>query len=65
MWILALREAGDVVTAIGEATFAESDLRTLRSLAVDGPAPADGPVLYKTTGIGWEGLVVAGLSYRC
>lgn len=60
----ALREAGDVVMAIGEGTFSESDLRTLRSLVVDGPAPTHGPVLYKTTGMGWEDLVVAGLAYR-
>lgn len=60
----ALREAGDVVMAVGEGTFAESDLRTLRSLVVDGPAPTHGPVLYKTTGMGWEDLVVAGLAYR-
>ena len=60
----ALREAGDVVMAIGEGTCSASNLRTLRSLAVDGPAPADGPTLYKTTGMGREDLVVAGLAYR-
>ncbi len=60
----ALREAGDVVMAIGEGALDTADLRTLRSLVVDGPVPTDGPMLYKTTGMGWEDLVVAGLEYR-
>ncbi|HCT13683.1 ornithine cyclodeaminase family protein [Corynebacterium nuruki] len=60
----ALREAGDVVMAIGEGTMAVSELKTLRSLVVDGPVVSAGPALYKTTGMGWEDLVVAGLAYR-
>lgn len=64
----ALREAGDVVMAIGEGALSSADLRSLRSLVVDGPAVAPdagtGPVFYKTTGMGWEDLVVAGLAYR-
>jgi ornithine cyclodeaminase len=64
----ALREAGDIVMALGEGGVTADDLRTLRSLVLDGPArPVDGrrgPALYKTVGMGWEDLVVAALAYR-
>jgi ornithine cyclodeaminase/alanine dehydrogenase-like protein (mu-crystallin family) len=60
----ALREAGNVIMAIGEGTLVESDLGTLLSLTAAGSAPTDGAVLYKTTGVGRADLVITRLKYR-
>ncbi|GEM_PF-3768327 len=60
----ALREADNVNMAIGEGTFVESNLGTLRSLTAAGSAPTVGAVLYKTTGVGRTDLVIARFVYR-
>lgn len=56
----ASREAGDVVQAIDEGHLQATDLIPLREV-VTGPRPAalDRPVLFKSTGMSWEDLVVA------
>ncbi|MFH8866736.1 ornithine cyclodeaminase family protein [Streptomyces griseus] len=61
----ALREAGDVVMAIGEGALAPDDLVTLADPR--GPAagaPADRPLVVKTCGMGWQDLVVAVAALR-
>ena len=57
----ALREAGDVVAAIGSGALAAGGLLTLAEV-VSGAAvaPAGRPRLFKSTGMSWEDAVVAG-----
>jgi ornithine cyclodeaminase/alanine dehydrogenase-like protein (mu-crystallin family) len=56
----ALREAGDVVAAIGSGAIVEEDLVTLADLVRGRAAPAPGrPRLFKSTGMAWEDAVVA------
>jgi ornithine cyclodeaminase/alanine dehydrogenase-like protein (mu-crystallin family) len=56
----ALREAGDVIAAIGEGALREDDLVTLAALMRGEASPAAGrPRLFKSTGMAWEDLVVA------
>lgn len=56
----ALREAGDVVIAIGEGAVATTSLIPLRLVVDPRTTPAfDRPVLVKSTGMAWEDLVVA------
>jgi ornithine cyclodeaminase len=56
----ALREAGDVIAAIGEGALREDDLVTLAALVRGEASPAAGrPRLFKSTGMAWEDLVVA------
>jgi ornithine cyclodeaminase/alanine dehydrogenase-like protein (mu-crystallin family) len=60
----ALREAGDVVLAIGEGALEASALIELGSLVRGGAPPVDlagraGPFLFKSTGMAWEDAVVA------
>lgn len=54
----AVREAGEVVMAMREGTIDAEDLVTLADLVrADAQAP---PRLFKTVGMGWEDLVIAG-----
>jgi ornithine cyclodeaminase/alanine dehydrogenase-like protein (mu-crystallin family) len=57
----ALREAGDVIQAISLGALTSSSLTTLAEL-VAGPAsvPDDRPRFFKSTGMAWEDLLVAG-----
>jgi ornithine cyclodeaminase len=56
----ALREAGDVVMAIGSGALSADALVTLRELVHDGVRPPeDRPRLFKSTGMSWEDAVVA------
>jgi ornithine cyclodeaminase/alanine dehydrogenase-like protein (mu-crystallin family) len=57
----ALREAGDVVSAIAAGAIAADDLVTLADLVRGEATPAPGrPRLFKSTGMAWEDAVVAG-----
>ena len=57
----ALREAGDVIQAVGLGALSPESVMTLAEL-VAGPAaiPEERPRLFKSTGMAWEDLVVAG-----
>ena len=56
----ALREAGDVIAAIGSRALAEHRLVTLAALVRGEATPAPGrPRLFKSTGMAWEDAVVA------
>ncbi len=56
----ALREAGDVIGAIGSGALAEDELITLAELVRDEPAlDPMAPRLFKSTGMAWEDAVVA------
>jgi ornithine cyclodeaminase/alanine dehydrogenase-like protein (mu-crystallin family) len=56
----ALREAGDVVQAIGAGALDADALVTLAALVRGEARPADArPRLFKSTGMAWEDLVVA------
>ncbi|NUK07392.1 ornithine cyclodeaminase family protein [Streptomyces lunaelactis] len=61
----ALREAGDVILAIGSGALAPGSLVGLAELA-RGTVKADGsrPRLFKSVGMAWEDLVVAGAVYE-
>ena len=56
----ALREAGDVVTAIEEGALTAADLVPMRDV-VDGSVAvrADRPLVFKSVGMSWQDLVVA------
>ncbi|MCI1749235.1 MAG: ornithine cyclodeaminase family protein [Acidipropionibacterium sp.] len=56
----AVREAGDIVLALGDGVITEDDLIPMRD-AVTGVAaiPADRPVVFKSVGMSWQDLVVA------
>jgi ornithine cyclodeaminase len=56
--VSALREAGDVITAIGSGALREDELITLAELVRGAPIP-DGPRLFKSTGMSWEDAVMA------
>jgi ornithine cyclodeaminase/alanine dehydrogenase-like protein (mu-crystallin family) len=57
----ALREAGDVIQAVSRGALDASSLTTLADLVAGRSAvPADRPRLFKSTGMAWEDLVVAG-----
>ena len=58
----ALREAGDVIGAIAAGALSPGALMTLREL-VGGREPPVGPRLFKSTGMAWEDVVVAGAAY--
>lgn len=56
----ALREAGDVVLAVGERVLDAAALLSMRDvLRGDAPLTADRPVVFKSTGMSWEDLVIA------
>jgi ornithine cyclodeaminase len=56
--VSALREAGDVITAIASGALRDHDLVTLAEL-VNGAAIPEGPRLFKSTGMSWEDAVMA------
>jgi ornithine cyclodeaminase/alanine dehydrogenase-like protein (mu-crystallin family) len=56
--VSALREAGDVITAIGSGALREDELLSLAELVKGAPVP-DGPRLFKSTGMSWEDAVMA------
>ena len=55
----ALREAGDVIQAIDAGSLDPADLVPMRDVATGAVPAADGPVLFKGSGMGWQDLVVA------
>ena len=56
----ALREAGDVVLAIDEATLTPADLLSMRDVVTGAiTLPADRPLVFKSVGMSWQDLVVA------
>ena len=56
----ALREAGDVIAAIGAGAIEPGDLHGLAGLVLGEVSPAPGrPRLFKSTGMAWEDLVLA------
>jgi ornithine cyclodeaminase/alanine dehydrogenase-like protein (mu-crystallin family) len=56
----ALREAGDVVLAIGEGTLTAADLVPMRDVLTGAfVVPADRPLVFKSVGMSWQDLVVA------
>ena len=62
----ALREAGDVVLAIAESTLTAADLVPMRDvLTGDVALPTDRPLVFKSVGMSWQDLVVAGAVVRC
>lgn len=56
----SLREAGDVIQAIDEGALTRDDLHTMAQV-VTGQAELNRrrPIVFKTTGMGWEDLVLA------
>lgn len=56
----ALRESGDVIMAIAEGTLTAEDLIPMKDVA-NGVVPLDPdrPVLFKSSGMSWEDLVIA------
>ena len=56
----ALREAGDVILAIADGAFAETDLSPMRAVVTGvTETPDDRPLVFKSVGMSWEDLVVA------
>jgi ornithine cyclodeaminase/alanine dehydrogenase-like protein (mu-crystallin family) len=56
----ALREAGDVVLAIADGALAAANLVPMRDVVTGAVRPdADRPLVFKSTGMSWEDLVVA------
>ncbi|MFI6055576.1 ornithine cyclodeaminase family protein [Streptomyces violascens] len=62
----ALREAGDLLIPLSEGVIAENHIAgTLADLVHAGSRPPrDRPRFFKSVGMGWEDLVVAGAVYR-
>lgn len=56
----AMREAGDVVLAVEAGVIAPGDFVTFADIAQEEPHRADRPVLFKSVGMAWEDVVVAG-----
>lgn len=56
----ALRESGDVIMAINETALAAEDLLPMKDVVTEAKRlDADVPVLFKSSGMSWEDLVVA------
>ncbi|MEU6985906.1 ornithine cyclodeaminase family protein [Streptomyces sp. NPDC046324] len=61
----ALREAGDIIQPIRAGVLGPDDLWTLAELARGGvPAERHRPRLFKSVGMAWEDLVLAGAAYE-
>ena len=60
----ALREAGDVIAALGAGALAEEELVTLSDVVCGRASVAPGPRLFKSTGMAWEDAVVASALVR-
>lgn len=57
----ALREAGDVVMAIDEGSATAAELATMQDVVTGTTTlPVDRPVVFKSVGMSWQDLVVAG-----
>ncbi|WP_430645449.1 ornithine cyclodeaminase family protein [Agromyces sp. GXS1127] len=59
---VALREAGDVILAIGVGHLSADELIPMSKLFDGSPAPSGRPVVVKTCGMGWQDLAVAPLA---
>ncbi len=56
----ALREAGDVVLAIGDGALGAADLVPMRDVVTGAViVPADRPLVFKSVGMSWQDLVIA------
>jgi ornithine cyclodeaminase len=56
----ALREAGDVVSAITDGTLKPEDLLPMRAVITGAvEAPTDRPLVFKSVGMSWQDLVIA------
>ena len=56
----ALREAGDVVLAVGEGALRPQDLVPMSAVLTGATTlPTSGPLVFKSVGMAWEDLVVA------
>jgi ornithine cyclodeaminase len=62
----ALREAGDIILPVRAGLLDRDRLRTLAELVADPPAPGRPlrPRFFKSTGMAWEDLVLAGAAYE-
>ncbi|MDR1791198.1 MAG: ornithine cyclodeaminase family protein [Propionibacteriaceae bacterium] len=61
----ALREAGDVVSAVADGTLDPASLVNMSDVVTGRtPLATDRPVVFKSTGMAWEDLVVAELALR-
>jgi ornithine cyclodeaminase len=56
----ALREAGDIVMAIGEGVITSADLVSMRDVVVaPGLVTTERPIVFKSVGMSWQDLTVA------
>ncbi|MDI2132054.1 ornithine cyclodeaminase family protein [Yinghuangia seranimata] len=61
----ALREPGDILVPLGEGVLEATALAPLADLVTGRlAAPGPGPRVFKSVGMGWEDLVVAGAAHR-
>lgn len=61
----ARREAGDVIQAVAQGALAYEDLILLKDCVTGSvPLKRTAPIIFKTTGMGWEDLVLAEEIYR-
>lgn len=58
-------ECGDVILAVAEGALKWDDVHTFRDIVMGGEAElsADRPVVFKTSGMSWEDIAVAGAVY--
>ena len=63
--VVALREAGDLIIAIGQAVIAPASLVPMRDI-ITGQTPVDHhrPRVFNSSGMSWEDLVIAAEVYR-
>ncbi|WP_400999125.1 ornithine cyclodeaminase family protein [Agromyces sp. GXQ0307] len=59
---VALREAGDVILAIGEGRLSADELIPMSALFDGSPVPSGRHVVVKTCGMGWQDLAIAPLA---
>jgi ornithine cyclodeaminase len=60
----ARREAGDVVLAVREGHLAEADVLGLADLVRGAAVDRSRPSVFKSVGMPWEDLAVAGAAWR-
>ncbi|MCD5311895.1 ornithine cyclodeaminase family protein [Kineosporia babensis] len=60
----ALREAGDVIMAIAEQALTADDLIPMADVVTGRARPSGKPVVFKSVGMAWQDLVVAGAVLR-
>ena len=63
--VVALREAGDLIIAIGQAVITPASLVPMRDI-ITGQTPVDHhrPRVFNSSGMSWEDLVIAAEVYR-